>query len=158
MSAPLKFTPAMKDVFIDVLEKTCSVTKASDAALISRQQANKHRREDLEFSRRWDEALNIGLDDLLGEAYERATAGKSDRLLEVMLKFSHGDRLADRLRVSVDQTTGLDPDVLLAMPAADRQALMDLLTKYTTAQDRLALQAQTPHPTTYLEHDDGRNQ
>lgn len=44
--------------------------------------------------------------------------------------------MADRLAIKVEQSTGLSPDALLLMSADDRQALTQLLTKYTQAEQR----------------------
>lgn len=54
-----------------------------------------HRKNDAEFARDWDAAIERALDDLLGEAHRRATVEWSDRLLEVLLKFRYGDQMAD---------------------------------------------------------------
>ena len=138
------FDADIKERFLKVLEETCSVKDAAAACGMSRRVAYQHRKTDLEFAKRWDESLNYALDDLLGEAHKRATTEKSDRLLEVLLKFRYGDKMADRLAIKVEQNIGLDPDALLRMPDADRRALQDLLGKYADAE-------QTPQ----LEHDDG---
>lgn len=137
MANNLKFTPEIKERFLAALEETCSVKHAAEACLVSRYTAYHHKKLDLEFSRRWDEAIERALDDLLGEAHKRATVEKSDRLLEVLLKFRYGDRMADRLAVKVEQTTGLNPDALLAMSAQDREALRQLLGKYTQSEQQL---------------------
>lgn len=142
-----KFNEAAREQFLEALEETCSVKHAAAKAGINRDTAYTHRKQDLAFAGRWDAAIERGLDDLLGEAYVRATTEKSDRLLEVLLKFRYGDQMADRLAVKVEQNIGLDPDALLAMPDADRRALQELLGKYVNAEQTLQ-----------LEHDDGRHQ
>lgn len=76
---------------------------AAAKAGINRDTAYTHRRQDLAFAGRWDAAIERGLDDLLGEAYIRATTEKSDRLLKVLLKFRYGDQMADHLTVKVEQ-------------------------------------------------------
>ena len=131
-----KFTPALRERFFEVLEQTCSPKRAAESCGITPHAARYHKKKDLEFSRRWDQCIELGLDELLGEAHERATAGKSDRLLEVLLKFRYGDRMAERLAIKVEHSTGLSADVLLMMSAEDRQALAELLTKYTQAEQR----------------------
>lgn len=141
------FHPHLKERFLEVLEETCSVQDAAAAVGIARRTAYYQRKVDLEFAKRWDESLNRALDDLLGVAHKRAVTEKSDRLLEVLLKFRYGDRMADRLNVKVEGSIGLHPDVLLQMPEDDRNALAVLLEKYQHAEQTLA-----------LEHDDGRNQ
>lgn len=135
--AEIKFTQEQKERFLSELERTCSVQNACGALSVSRVTVYNHRKSDIQFSRDWDAAIERSLDDLLGEAHHRATAGKSDRLLEVLLKFRYGDRMADRLAVKVEQSTGLDPDALLHMSAPDREALQALLSKYTTAEQHV---------------------
>ena len=142
-----KFTPAVKAHFLQVLENTCSVKDAAETCGISRNLAYIHKKQDLEFAREWEAAIERALDDLLGEAHKRATVEKSDRLLEVLLKFRYGDQMADRLAIKVEQSTGLSPDALLAMTYEDRQALQTLLGRYTDAERRVA---------NHLEHDDDR--
>ena len=146
ISAPGKFTPALRERFFEVLELTCSPKAAAEACGITPHAARYHKKKDLEFNRRWEQCMEVALDDLLGVAYERATTGKSDRLLEVLLKFRYGDQMADRLAVKVENSTGLSPDALLLMSADDRQALAALLTKYNQAEQRSQA---------VLEHDDG---
>lgn len=135
ISTPNKFTPELREVFFQVLEETCSPKRAAEACGINPTAARYHRK-DLEFRTRWDKCIETALDNLLGNAYERATTGQSDRLLEVLLKFRYGDQMADRLAVKVEDSTGLSPDALLLMSAEDRQALTQLLTKYTQAEHR----------------------
>ncbi|GAB2491252.1 hypothetical protein [Arenimonas alkanexedens] len=144
LSPLTKFTPGVKARFLEVLEETCSVKHSAEACGISRNLAYIHRKQDLEFAKDWDSAVERALDDLLGEAHRRATIEKSDRLLEVLLKFRYGDQMADRLAVKVERETGLDPDALLAMAPEDRQVLQQLLVRYAQAEHRV------------LEHDNGQ--
>ena len=159
---PNSFTPERREVFFQVLEDTCSPKQAAAAAGISRNTAFYHKANDHEFRSRWDKAVEVALDALLDEAYRRAALGydepvihqgrvatvadpetgeerpltvrkHSDRLLEVLLKFRYGDQMADRLAVKVEQSTGLDPATLLAMPHEDREQLRALLSKYADA-------------------------
>ena len=156
MAAPLLFTAERKRLFLEALEETCSVKHAAEAVGVDRRTAHHHKRQDLEFAKEWDATIDRAMDDLLGEAHRRATVEKSDRLLEVLLKFRYGDKLSDRLKVQVEHSTGLDADVLLLMTPDDRRTLMELLAKYANAQDRHVLEHQ-PQPR-LLEHDDGRYQ
>ena len=128
-----KFNEAAREQFLEALEETCSVKHAAAKAGINRDTAYTHRKQDLAFAGRWDAAIERAVDDLLGEAYVRATTEKSDRLLEVLLKFRYGDQMADRLRVRVEDT-GLSADALLAMPADERAQLVALLSKYNAAR------------------------
>jgi len=161
--AAKKFTPEVQDLFIQILEDTASPKQAAATCGISRTLAFEYRKNDLEFRRRWEQAIDVAMDALLDEAYRRACIGveepviyqgqvsmtrdattgeerpltmrkHSDRLLEVMLKFRYGDQLADRLRVKVDDT-GLSADALLKMSSEDRKALTGLLAKYKASED-----------------------
>lgn len=157
-----KFTPEVQELFLQILEDTASPKQAAQVCGISRRLAFEYKKEDLEFRRRWDQAIEVAMDALLDEAYRRACIGveepviyqgqlamtrdlqtgderpltvrkHSDRLLEVMLKFRYGDQLADRLRVKVDDT-GLDAESLLQMPSEERAQLVTLLGKYKSNQ------------------------
>jgi hypothetical protein len=140
--ASTKFTQRSKSRFLEVLEETCSVKHAALACGVSRNLVYIHRKQDMEFAQEWDAAVERALDDLLGEAHRRATTEKSDRLLEVLLKFRYGDQMADRLAVKVERSTGLDPDALLQMSTEERQELRRLLGKYSSTEMRL-LEAQS---------------
>lgn len=160
--AAKKFTPEVQEVFLQVLEDTASPKQAAQVCGISRRLAFEYKQNDLEFRRRWEQAIDVAMDALLDEAYRRACIGveepviyqvqvsttrdpqtgedrpltvrkHSDRLLEVMLKFRYGDQLADRLRVKVEDT-GLSADALLQMPADERTQLVALLSKYNVAR------------------------
>lgn len=163
--ATKKFTRAAQDLFIQVLEDTCSPKQAAAAVGISRRLAFDYKQKDTEFRARWEKAVEVALDALLDEAYRRAAIGyeepvihggqlstvtdpttgeerpltvrkHSDRLLEVLLKFRYGDQMADRLRVKVEESSGLDAAALLAMPSEDRKALTALLAKYEANKER----------------------
>ena len=162
--AAKKFTPEVQEVFLQVLEDTASPKQAAQVCGISRRLAFEYKQNDLEFRRRWEQAIDVAMDALLDEAYRRACIGvdepviyqgqlatardpqtgeeraltvrkHSDRLLEVMLKFRFGDQLADRLRVKVEDT-GLSADALLQMPAAERAQLVALLSKYNCSKEQ----------------------
>ncbi len=157
-SIPNTFTPERKAILLAVLEDTASPKAAAAAAGIVRSTALYHKANDMEFRTQWEAAVEVELDSLLEEAYRRAAVGVnepvihqgrvstvadpetgderpltvrkySDRLMEVLLKWRYGDQMADRLRVKVD-STGLDADALLRMPADERKALTALLSKY----------------------------
>lgn len=164
-SAPNTFTPERREVFFQVLEDTCSPKQAAAAAGVSRATAFYHKANDPEFRARWEKAIEVALDALLDEAYRRAALGyeepvihggqlstvtdaktgeqkpltvrkHSDRLLEVLLKFRYGEQMADRLRVKVEESSGLDAEALLKMPSEDRKALAELLAKYESNRER----------------------
>ena len=150
MNPLTKFTPQVKERFLEVLEDTCTVKTACEAVGISRNLAYNHKKADLQFSVAWDGAIERALDALLGTAYTRATTEKSDQVLITLLRFRYGEQMKERLAIQVEQTTGLDPEALLQMNAEDRAALTRLLTRYTEAEQR----AQGHHQAA-LEHDGG---
>lgn len=155
------FTPELKALFLQVLGDTCSPKAAASTVGVSRQTCYYHRDNDLEFRAEWDKRIERALDTVLEESYRRAVVGidepvvfqgqisktldadgnerpltirkYSDRLLEVLMKWRYGDKLADRLRVRVEDT-GLSPEALLAMPSDERAQLVALLSKYVTAR------------------------
>jgi hypothetical protein len=160
--ATKKFTPEVQELFLQILEDTASPKQAAQVCGISRRLAFEYKTKDLEFRRRWEQAIDVAMDALLDEAYRRACIGveepviyqgqlsmtkdavtgedrpltvckHSDRLLEVMLKFRYGDQLADRLRVRVEDT-GLSAEALLQMPSEERAQLVALLSKYNAAK------------------------
>lgn len=160
--ATKKFTPEVQELFLQILEDTASPKQAAQVCGISRRLAFEYKQNDLDFRRRWEQAIEVAMDALLDEAYRRACIGveepvvyqgqlsmtkdaatgedrpltvrkHSDRLLEVMLKFRYGDQLADRLRVKVEDT-GLSADALLQMPSEERAQLVALLSKYNAAK------------------------
>jgi hypothetical protein len=155
---PHTFTPERKALFLEVLAETCSPKLASQAVGIARSTAFYHRTNDLEFRQAWDRAVDEALDAVLEESYRRAVTGVdepvifqgaiskdaegklltvkkySDRLLEVLMKWRYGDQLADRLRVRVEESTGLSPEALLAMPSEERAQLVTLLSKYASSR------------------------
>lgn len=153
-----KFGARRKQIFIATLRDTASAMKAAEAAGVCIDTAYAARREDAEFSAQWEQAVDVALDQLLGEAFRRSMRGVaepvfqggqwveyqdadgetrratitrySDRLLEVLLKFRYGDQLADRVKVTTEGPLGLEPDVLLRMEPTDRRVLLGLLQKY----------------------------
>src|SRR4051812_49028218 len=108
MNPLTKFTPEAKERFLEVLEDTCTGKTACTAIGISRNLAYEHRKNDLEFRRNWDGAIERALDALLGTAYIRATDEKSDQVLITLLRFRYGDQMKERLAIHVEQSTGLD--------------------------------------------------
>lgn len=131
---PVAFTPELRERFLELLEETCSPKRAAEACGIHRRTAFEHKQRDAAFRARWEAALETALDGLLGEAYARATEGKSDRLLEVLLKFRFGDRMAERLRVKVEAQTGLSFEALQRMSEEDQARLVPLLERYAEAE------------------------
>jgi hypothetical protein len=71
--------------FLAALENTVSVTAAAEAAQTDRSMVYQHKRQDPEFARQWDQALDVAPDTLEDEARKRAFDG-SDVLLMFLLK------------------------------------------------------------------------
>jgi hypothetical protein len=156
------FTPERRARFLEVLSDTCSPKAAAKAVGIARSSAYYHREHDVDFRLAWDKCVDQALDAVLEESYRRAVVGVdepvifqgqvskevspdgeerpltitkySDRLLEVLMKWRYGDQLADRLRVRVEESTGLTPEALLAMPSEERAQLVALLSKYSASR------------------------
>jgi hypothetical protein len=70
-----KKVPAIVEPFLAELAHGASVTAAAEYAGVSRAMVFRWRRDDLEFARRWDEAVQMGVDRLEDEAYRRAVHG-----------------------------------------------------------------------------------
>jgi hypothetical protein len=89
MSSPAKSRkhPEWTIVFLDALRDTLAVTKACQAAGVSRAAAYKYRGKARWFSRAWDEALQDGIDLLELSAWEIARNG--DRAMLMFLLRSY---------------------------------------------------------------------
>jgi hypothetical protein len=67
---------------------------------MGRSAAYDWRSDDEEFAKAWDEAIETAGDKLEEVAYRRATTGKSDRLLEVLVK-AHRPKYRDKHEVDL---------------------------------------------------------
>jgi len=67
--------PVRLDDFLRCLADSGSVARAADLAGVQRSSLYLRRRADPAFARRWDEALQQGLDRLQDHAVDRATVG-----------------------------------------------------------------------------------
>lgn len=74
---------------------------------MSRTAAYDWRQDDAQFAREWDEAIETAADKLEEVAHARAKTGKSDRLLEILLK---AHRPKYREKQEVDHRHGLTPE------------------------------------------------
>lgn len=72
------FTEGLKAVFLDELRDTANVTLAARAAGVTSGTAYKHKREDVLFAERWEEALAEAVDMLEHEAHRRAFKGTEE--------------------------------------------------------------------------------
>lgn len=91
-------TDRARATFIKVLAEHCNVSEAARAAGIGRRTAYDWREADPEFAAAWDEAEQTAADALEAEAWTRATTGKSDRMLEILLKGHRPEKFVDRIK------------------------------------------------------------
>src|SRR5215831_17262598 len=75
MSARIKFTPELRDKFLEALEASLTVTKACEALGIGRRTVYDARKSDPEFAAAWDAAYERGTAALEDEAVRRAYYG-----------------------------------------------------------------------------------
>src|SRR5216684_1645238 len=151
-----KMTPSVKATFVEVLRETASPTQAAKFCGVSTNIAYIARRDDLEFQVAWDDAVDLAMDQLMGEAYRRAVQGVtrpvvqgghrvkddggevistteySDRLMEVLLKWKYPETLASRVKLEVQGPLSLEREVLLLMPAQERRVLLAALQSYAS--------------------------
>lgn len=165
-----KLDDRRKAIFIATLRDTASAMKAAEAAGVCIDTAYAARKEDVEFRAQWQEAVDVALDQLLGEAFRRSVLGVeepvvqggqwveyedndgetkrltitkySDRLLEVLLKFKLD--FADRVKIVTEGPLGLEPEILMRMAPEDRRFLLELLRNYAA----LAQPEDTGHQST----------
>lgn len=90
-------TDRARATFLQVLSDTCNVSEAARAAGIGRASAYDWRGKDPDFAKAWDEAEQEAVDKLEKVAWDRATAGVSDRMLELLLKAHRPERFKDRV-------------------------------------------------------------
>lgn len=96
-------TDRAREIFLKTLAATCNVTRSARRAGMSRTAAYDWRDEDEQFAKEWEEAIETAADKLEEVAFRRATTGKSDRMLEILLK-GHRPKYRDK------QLVGSDPD------------------------------------------------
>lgn len=119
-------TVRWQDIFINALREGGHVGRAAEAAKVSRTTAYNYRREDVEFARSWDVAIEDAAFSLEDEGWRRARDGVdepivyqgiiigtqkkySDTLLMFLLKGIKPDKYADKfvLKVSPEQAAFL---------------------------------------------------
>jgi hypothetical protein len=93
-------TDRARATFLETLEETCNVSEAARKANMSRRAAYDWREADASFARDWDEAEQAAADKLEQVAFERATTGVSDRMLEILLK-AHRPKYRDKQAIEV---------------------------------------------------------
>lgn len=127
MANRMKFTPAKRKRFLEVLRATANVSEAARRCGLTRRAAYNHRDADPTFRAEWDEAVEEAIDKLEREAWRRGVEGVdrpvtyqgeitatfkeySDRMLELLLKAHRPDKYKDRVET---QHTGKGGEPLL---------------------------------------------
>lgn len=88
---------------------------------MGRRSAYDWREEDEEFAKDWDAAIEAAADRLEQVAYRRAATGKSDRMLEILLK-AHRPKYRDKQLIGSDPDNPLPPGFqvnLVPRPSSD---------------------------------------
>jgi len=97
-----RLTPHTREKFLEKLKETANVSLAAELVGVNRIRAYQIKKEDKEFAEAWEEAIEIGIDNLEYEARRRAMHGTSkpvfykgevcghiqeysDKLMEVLL-------------------------------------------------------------------------
>lgn len=119
-------TDRARETFLAVLAKQCNVSEAARAAGIGRRTAYTWREADPEFAAAWDEAEQEAVDKLEKVAWERASKGVSDRMLEILLKAHRGEKYVERQRTEL---TGRDGKPLQVENVSAREVLLDRLAR-----------------------------
>lgn len=110
-------TDRARDTFVRVLAETCNVTEAARQAGVGRRTVYEWRDTDPAFAAAWSDAEEAAADKLEQVAFERASAGQSDRMLEILLK-AHRPKYRDKqgleltgdgLKVTVIERRIVDP-------------------------------------------------
>ena len=68
-------TAKKRELFLEILASTCNVSQASRISGYARRTAYEYREANEAFAKQWDEAIDIGIDALEGEARRRAHRG-----------------------------------------------------------------------------------
>ena len=118
------FTENMKLTFLDALRETCNVSAAARQVGFNVSTVYYHRKEDIIFQQRWDEALREGIELLEFKAQERAFEGVlepvfykgdevgsvrkySDALTMFLLKAHAPERFRERSEVKQELSGGV---------------------------------------------------
>lgn len=97
-------TDRARRTFLEQLAETCNVSHSARSAGMSRDAAYCWRDDDRDFAAAWEQALESAADKLEQVAFERAKEGKSDRMLEILLK-AHRPKYREKQAVEL---TGRD--------------------------------------------------
>lgn len=109
--------------FLLSLSKTGQITRSAKAAKVERQTVYNWRKEDPEFAKQWDAALELAADMLEDVAFQRATrpTNPSDGLLTLLLK-AHKDKYRDRSTVELTGALEISQKLQKARERADGSA------------------------------------
>jgi len=131
------WTPAVAERVLVVVSETGSPALAAKELGIHVRTIHDHRKRDVDFGDRYQQAMDTAFHGVLGRAFERSMdpLTPSDRLIEVLLKFRWPERLNGFLAMSettgsTDGPGGLDPRVIARMEPNDRTKLVELLERY----------------------------
>lgn len=108
-----RLTGDIYELFFQQLATTCNVTQSAAVIGVSRQHVHHKRRNDKEFAKRWEDAIEQGIDALEAEARRRAKEGfkrpiyyqgkhvgdetlYSDPLMITLLKAHRPDKFRDK--------------------------------------------------------------
>lgn len=119
-------TDRARQRFLATLEETCNVSESARKAGFGRATAYAWRDDDHEFAKLWDEAEQVAVDKLEKVAWERATAGNSDRMLELLLKAHRPEKFKDRI---ASELTGKDGG-----PIETKSAVVEITADMTAEQ------------------------
>lgn len=92
-------TDRARKAFLTTLTSTCNVSAACRAAGMGRTAAYAWRDDDASFAADWMEAENEAADMLEQVAFERATSGQSDKMLEILLKAHRPEKFVEKQKV-----------------------------------------------------------
>jgi hypothetical protein len=114
-----------KPAFLEALRNSANIRASCRAAGIDRSTATKARQRDASFAAAWEEAVQDAVDTLTATAWQRATTGGSDRLLEVLLRAYAPEQFGDRLRVDVTSEARRIARELGATPEEEEAAVAE---------------------------------
>lgn len=131
------WSPQVAERVLEVVGETGSPALAAKELGIGVRTIHDHRKRDVDFGDRYQQAMDAAFHGVLGRAFERFMdpVTPSDRLIEVLLKFRWPERLNGFLALSEsagpnDGPGGLDPRVIACMEPDDRTKLVELLERY----------------------------
>lgn len=91
--------------FLSTLARTGNVVRSAQRAKIKPHTAYKHRRNDAEFAKEWEAALDEAIDRLEGHAFERARE-YSDTLTIFLLKAHRPEKYGETLKHQISGVGG----------------------------------------------------